>query len=525
MSPLETDTVAARLEAGEGRTTRRILTGLFSGYALQYLSVPLTLAGSIYLLRSLSVAEYGTLALLLAVSLYLSVFSHLGIPMAIVRYVAEYRSEGRHRAAWVLLGWAFLFRYAALALALGATVLMIGPVSRLLNAPALDDHFRLFALFIVIDVSVQMCSAVLEALLLQPYLNAAQVVFAALKLALFVAFLGAGWGLDGAIVALILSDLGLLLLYASGAARELSRSRGGRGLDGDLPRLARYCGAWYFGKVSSLVFDDSTDLYLVSFFLGPGAAGLYAFACTAANQSVRFLSPSAHLWSALTPASVSSARHDGAVLTSLFRLATKAILFFSAPVVVGAFLLGDKGIGYVFGVQYAPAALLFALWTVTICLSELEQPVRMLMVVREKVGALFVNRFLIVYNLAAAVLLIPPLGLLGAIAATGTTTLFALGITYAAARRHHPLAFPWRDCPPIAANAALTAVALLALRPYVTGLVSLLAVGTLGVALYFALARLWSPFRREEVEFLGRGVSPRIARALEWATAGTGSHP
>lgn len=497
----------------DATTMRPVVRGALSGYVLQSLSVPLTLAGSIYLLRTLSTAEYGVLALLLAINLYVSVISHLGIPMAIVRYVPEYRGQGRHRAVWGLLGWAFLLRYAALAVILTVVSLTIAVVARLLNAPSLAVYFPLLVLFVVVDVGVQMWSAVLEGLLQQVYVNVVQVVFAAVKLAFLVALLAGGQGLPGAITALLLADLVLLGLYAVRAVRVLLPDRGGLGLEGDLGRLARYCRSWYLGKLSCLVFDDSTDLYLVSFFLGPAAAGLYAFAYNAGSQAIRLLSPSAHLWSALTPASVDGARKDPGLLTGMFRLTTKAVVFFGAPAIAGAFVLGERGIGYVFGAQYVPAALVFALWAVTVCLNELEQPVRMLMVIREKVGVLFVNRVLVVYNLALAILLIPRVGIEGAIVATSTTTLLALVVTYLAAGRHQPLPFPWPECGRMVASAALVAAVLLLVRPWITGLGSLLAAAGLGAVLYLGLAWLLNPFTLEERALVRGGLSARIGAA------------
>ncbi len=507
MSGIATGSVIKEQQANNRTMMRQIVRGALTGYGLQFLSVPFTIAGSIYLLRALSVAEYGVLALLLAVNLYLCVLSHLGIPMAIVRYVPEYRSQGRHKAVRMLLMWAFLIRYAVLTAMLGATYWAIDPIAGLLNAPSLADHFGLFALFIVVDIGVQMCSAVLESLLLQPYLNLGQVGFAAIKLPLLVVFLEAGRGLDGAIAALIVADVLLLALYAGRMVHELIHQHGGEGPQGDLARLVRYCRSWYLAKLSSLGFDVSTGLYLVSFFLGPAAVGLYAFAYNTASQAMRFFSPSAYLWSALTPASVSGARHDNQLLTALCGLTTKAVLVFALPVIAGAFLLGEKGISYVFGVQYASAALVFAFTTVAVYMAELEQPVRMLMAVKEKIGALLVNRVLILYNLAAACILIPRFGIEGVVMATGTTTFFAVAITYVAARRYHPLSLPWRECARIAANASIVGLLLFLLRPWVTDLASLLAVALLAAALYVGLTLRRVPFTKGEIALVRGGVS------------------
>jgi O-antigen/teichoic acid export membrane protein len=487
-----------------------------SGYTLQYLSVPLAIASSIYLLRSLAVAEYGILALLLATNLYLSVFSHLGMSNAIVRYLSEYRREGRHRDVWGLIGWALLLRYGTLALALGVVTWTITPIATLLGAPLLAEYLPVFALFIVIDTGVQVWAAVLEALLLQAYISGVQVVFAGLKLGLLVAFLGSGAGLRGAIWALIVANAVLLVLYAGRAMLTLWPASGGRGLRGEGRRLFRYCGSWYFGKLSSLVFDRSTDLYLVTFFLGSEAAGLYAFASNIANQTLRFLSPSPHLWSALMPAAVAAGGRDGGLLALVFRFTTKAVVFFSIPVIAAVFVAGDKGIAYVFGARYVPAALVFTLWTATAFLGELEQPIRMLMAVKERVSALFVNRVMIVYNLGAAVLLIPVFGIEGAIFATASTALFAFVILVSATRRHHPVPFPWGGCAPVVFNSVLMAGFLYVMRPWVAGLPSLVAACVLAAALYITLTRFWGPFEQSEIALVCRLLPPRSHRAVAW---------
>lgn len=105
----------ARAHRTEGQTSRRVLGSTLSAFAPQNLSIAFSIASSIYLLRSLHVEQYGTLAILLGINLYLSVFSHLGVTTAIVRYVPEYLSQGNYTGIRRLVQWSVILCFVALA--------------------------------------------------------------------------------------------------------------------------------------------------------------------------------------------------------------------------------------------------------------------------------------------------------------------------------------------------------------------------------------------------------------------------
>lgn len=498
-----------------GQTSRRVLGSTFSAFALQNLSIPFSIASSIYLLRSLHVEQYGTLAILLGINLYLSVFSHLGVTTAIVRYVPEYLTQGNYTGIRRLVQWSVILRFVALAAVVAPSLLLIGPIAKLLNTPDLPTHFPLFCLYVALDVGVQLASAVLEGFLLQIFLNAARFGHVVAKLGLFVLLIRPGSELFGAIMSLILGNLGLLALLSFLAWRAVRGGHGGTWGPGETQRITRYALPWYAGKLSFLIFDVSTDVYLISFFLGPAATGLYSFAYNAASQLVQLM-PSTFLWSSLVPATVRAARKDPDLLGFVFRFVNKLVAFSMVPLLAGASLLSDRIIAFVFGERYLAAALVFVGWTIVLCLRELEEPVRILLIVDEKARRLFVNRVLVLYNLGMALLLIPRLGIVGAILATGTTAGLGLLVTVFAARGSRPAGYPWAAFSRLFLNGLLLVVLILLARPLLVNLPRLVLGSALLGAGYMVVSLLNSPFDRAEIDFLGRALPPRATRVLAW---------
>jgi O-antigen/teichoic acid export membrane protein len=496
----------------EGRLGRRILAGTLSTFLAQNASVPLSLAASIWLLRALPVAQYGVLALLLSLGLYVSVLSHFGITSALGRYLPEYHQQRNYRAIRRLIAWALAARLAGAALVLATAPLWIGPASLWLRAPEVGRYLPQFAAYILLDVGVQIAAAALDGLLLLPRLNAARLAHAAIKLACIVWFVRPGTALDGAIAALTMSHAALFAALAA-AVWHATRGGGPGWRPGELRRMARYALPWYGGKLSSLIFDVSTDLYLISYFLGPAAAGLYSFAYNAATQLMQLL-PSTVLWPPLTSATIGVSQRNPDALKLVFRLVNKVVMFSVVPVAIIALLLGERIIGAVFGPQYLPATAAFIGWTLTLCLSELEQPVRMLLVVKEQSHRLFLNRFLVVYNLGAALVLIPRMGIEGAILATGSATALGLLVTLLAARRFQPSPYPWNASFGIACNSLSLLIVIWLVRPLLVDLPRLL-LGLAAVAVWYAaISRMNSPFEPRELDLFGRALPGRLGRLL-----------
>jgi O-antigen/teichoic acid export membrane protein len=317
-------------------------------------------------------------------------------------------------------------------------------------------------------------------------------------------------------VALILSHLGLCATLSLIGWRSLRRYPDrGAWVAGEHRRLARYALPWYGGKVSSLLFDVSTDVYLISFFLGPAAAGLYSFAYSAASQLMQLL-PSTFLWPPLTAAMVGRARQDLSLTAMVFRFVSKLLLFSAVPMLAMIALLPDRIIALVFGPQYLSAATVLVAWTIVLCLRECEEPLRMLLVIKEQSHRLFWNRILIGYYLAASIILIPRFGIEGAILATGTTSGLCLLITALAARRFKPSRYPWTAGRKILLNGLVLLAFAWWVRPFLVTLPRLLIGAVLLGLGYLVVSAINKPFESDEINFVRRALPVRITRALAW---------
>ena len=195
--------LAARLEASH--LAYRLAHGAFWSLAGAVVSRILALAASVVTARVLGRSTYGELGALSATILTFQAFASLGLGMTATKYVAELRSTDPGRAGRILaLSWVASAAAGVLATALLAA---FAPwlSARALDAPHLGGHLRIAGvglLFTTVASAQQGALAGFEAFRRITWVN----VWAGL-IGVAVSVAGVwGWGLDGAVWALVLTS-------------------------------------------------------------------------------------------------------------------------------------------------------------------------------------------------------------------------------------------------------------------------------------------------------------------------------
>jgi O-antigen/teichoic acid export membrane protein len=461
---------------------------------------------TVYIIRRLSVGDFGTLNVLFAIMGFVGLVSSFGISSVFSRYIPEFyeRNETGNIRRLVLGG--LLLRLGLIIAVIALLLSFSAFFSSLFKLAAGQEQIlRLFALLMVFYLESRTMSVVLESMFLHKQLVISDIAYTVIRAALMFLLVSLYAGLVGIVYAEILSAVLWLLFYIFVYAR-FSEKRGGI-VASPFPRkrIGRYAAFSFLSQTGAEVLGTGSDFLVIAAFTNPLAVGLYAFA----NKVVSMISnimPDRLLEGVIAPLVIT--RHTRAkdvdVLAGSFTFLTKIMAFVYFPAMLGLIILGDKVITFVFSAKYLPS--LPVLWVVAgfALLSFFQVPLVATLQALEKAEFSFYSKVFAVYNLVLALVLIKPFGIMGMAFATGSAVLFQNLYLYRAMRRFAPLRFDWRAISKFAQNSLVMGLAVVLLRPAITGLASFALVVAAGVLVYLLSAYLNKGFAEDERRVLNR---------------------
>jgi O-antigen/teichoic acid export membrane protein len=189
-------------EAGAGRTLRqRFQSGVFWNAVSMACGQGSTFVGNLVVSNLIGLHPFGQYSLVLGTLLMVSGIAQFATGFTATRYVAEFRANDKARAGRILA----LCSLLGLCVGLMASVLLAFH-SGLVGLPTLQDLFTLTAAFVLFSVVNGLQAGALAGLEEYPSLAWASVAHFACHVAF--TFAGAlGWGLEGALVALVASSV------------------------------------------------------------------------------------------------------------------------------------------------------------------------------------------------------------------------------------------------------------------------------------------------------------------------------
>jgi O-antigen/teichoic acid export membrane protein len=336
-------------------------------------SALLTLTILFWLVRLLSLEEYGTYVTLVAGMELSLVLTSFGLPWIAARYLPESRlhASGDQLAhlVWQIIG--------RLSLSLLAGALLLGFVMpELLTPLGLVQYIEvarayLFVLFIE-GMSRNIRDFVLGPLLQQGKAQLSLVTrnFSLLMLLGLIAASDTVHLNDVVIAEIIASTLGALLAWR-GLVRYLQAHRNLPGKnDWQLPKWAEMWGVarhMYLSRLISIIYSADVLIFLTQRYLGVEATALFGFLYRLYVQVISYL-PATLLFSIIRPKLIASYVGAGgmAELTSNANLVGKLSLFVLMPVLIFVGLGGDELLNLLSGGKFPQAGIYLAVLLITL---------------------------------------------------------------------------------------------------------------------------------------------------------------
>ena len=464
---------------------------------------------TVYIIRVLTVDDYGIYKLLLAVLSYVALLSSLGTQGIFRRFIPEFFQKKELPKLKALVEKGLLLR---MVVCIGIVVVIIvfaKPIGNLFKFQRAMEYFAIFSVSIIFNLAGAMLANVLISVFRHKQYLVAQIIYVLFRGGILYILLSRGMGLMGLLIAESASYALLfvmsLVIYRKFLHVHSVKERAKL----PLRRLLKFGGFTYFNEAGAQLLSVSTDYLIISAFLGPLAVGIYGFANRVMVLAARIL-PQSMFVNIIRPAFYMKyiQNEDADQTNRMFNFLTKMIAFFAVPLVLGIVVLGDKLILHVFDPKYMQS--LNVLWIVAAfhSFNYFMDPIAIVLESKEKVQVLLYSKIFAIYNLVGNLLVVKPYGVMGIAVVTGTSIMFKNLFCYFYARKVADIKLEYKGLFIVTVNALIMTVVILLLRSQVHSLLTFVLVVLAGGGVYLAASYLNKAFTSTERKILNR-VLPR----------------
>jgi O-antigen/teichoic acid export membrane protein len=331
-------------------------------------------AGTIYLASLLSPDEMGFYTLALAAPTLIGLFRDWGVNSALVKYTAQYNSEGQLVRARRILRKSLIFEIAVGFVLTVVSVLLSSVFAGWYHAPSIAPLIGVASLMILINGFLTVAGAAFTGFERMELNNVALIVQAVVKVVLVSALVILGFGVFGAVLGYVVSFLiagvaGTLLLWrfcrcfkdSFSQSPSFPRENATSGADG-LGALVKYGLPL---SIAAIIASLQTQFYIVlmGVYAPADAVGNYAIASTFVVLISFFATPiSTMLFPAFSKLDV---HKDYEALKSAFQFSVKYASLLVIPASMIVMSLSEPAVATLFGNKYGSAPFFLSLLSIS----------------------------------------------------------------------------------------------------------------------------------------------------------------
>ena len=376
----------------------------------------------------LPVDQYGIFGMLLGTVMYISTLGSGGSSDIVRRFLPEFAEEGEKWKIAATVRGVVLVRFVLSALFLGLTLVFFRYFAGFLDITDYRFAYSFFTLGILFTVEARLMWVIYWALLKQVKYSVIFTIYNLLRLVTFYLVLKSGGGLIEALAVDAGSQIFLFLALYIPFVAEYPLKKEPHEQDVPVRRLSRFGAFMYFGNFGHILFNTTTDMYVISAFMDKVSLGYYSFAVNLGRAVMKWM-PTKLVGSVIESVVMRDyTRRDSAdALPMQFSKIVTAEAFFVIPSTVFMLTYASPLIREVFGTKFLPAENILRGLAVVFAVSSLKFPLEIVARALEKAKLLFYTQvFFAVYNLVGDLILIPRIGLWGAVLATGSSHLLVV---------------------------------------------------------------------------------------------------
>ncbi len=499
-------------EPGVPELTRRVAAGAGWAQVSRLAEVFTSLALSLLLVRALGPNSYGQYTFLVNAATFAAIALSLGFPDTVMRFVSSLLAQGAVTQVRFVVRRLVLVRLAIYAAGVLALFLFHGPAARALHLPLVDRYWAAMVALLVSQGAIEFTTSYAYALLHSRDVAVARTVGQVLALAFFGAMV---WlGLSNPVTA----TLTVVISYLAATGILLFRGLGQMLLAGSAAKtaftpIAGFAVAAWGASLFNLGLAGQIDVILLGALRSDAAQIAFYSVATLIFVKLGILL-SGWAGTAISSFAELHTRRGPEEVRRFFGVYIRVHLLLALVVYPPLILLAGVITRRLFGPAYASAAGLMAVyggfWLVSSFLAA-GIPLSSMLALGSQRQALAIRATTGVLNVLLDVLLIPPLGALGAIIATGTANLLAHISDFVVAARQVRAQYPWQFALRVGAASAIASAPGLLIRPRSLG--GAFAIACTYFFLFVAVLFVVRPLKSRDQVLLA-SVSPKAARLV-----------
>jgi len=446
---------------------------------------------TIYIIRKLTVNNYGIYNILFAIMGYISLFSSFGLPNIFRRYIPEFYEKKQISNIKYIVKKGSIFRFIFSFSFIVIMIIFSKQIENLFKLEEASKYLAIFSITVVFTLQANLFTIALNSMFQQKKCLIANISFTIFRAGNIYLVLKMQRGLIGLIIADAISCVFLFVLVNIFLKKSMNEVPAIRVSKNDFPlkRIARFGTFDFFNEMGSQVLNKSTDYFIVSAFLNPSAVGLYAFADRLIKQLSKAL-PMSFFRDLIYPIFFTkyTQNNDFKSLNWLFNFLTKISTFFAIPLFIWILILGDKIIIYIFDLKYIDALPVLIIFASLVALNAFLYPIGLVVKSIERVEINLYSKIFAIYNLILDIIVVKRFGIIGIAVVTSTALLFKDIFIFKLARRYVLLNICWSAIIKISINSLIMGTWLFTLEFLIKDFYSFILISLGGLIIYFIVS-------------------------------------
>lgn len=417
---------------------------------------------TVVLARNLTTEQYGVYNLFLGSVLIFNFLSNPGLAGSLQRFLPEYFKLEKFGYYFRTLFFAISYRSISGLIVFIVGFLLFDQVAVFFDIAGYRLHYVFFSLGLYALFQVDFLLIALNSLFLHQYSSLGEIIYQSIRLVLIYCFL------------VLFADrligvyLGELIAYGFGMAtfwllfvRKAQKVYAPKTKSSqrviEWRRFLRFSAYNAATIPGGILFSNAMDYFVVAAMATVSQTGVYALGARASNMLLSVM-PQKFLQTVIRPVfyhNYSSGDGKSTYIKQMFRSVVKLVALPLFPTVALVGLNAESILSFVFNAQSPVSTEVFLLFLVFGVSEIIELPSDLVLQSLEKVQARLYAQVFAIYNIVAAVLLMPKYGLLGVVFATGSAAMGKRLLWYFMARYYIDVSICWKALLKITINALM----------------------------------------------------------------------
>jgi len=358
----------------------------------------------------LGIEAYGTYSLGFSIITILFVFSTLGMGAGIQKYISFYKTKKQNKKLNSLISTSIklpLLISCSIAILLFLFSHQISSFFLKSNPSLLSNILKILAIYIPLETILQILMAIgIGFKKAKTSASSYYIINSLSKLILVVIFIGFGWGIYSALLALILGNI-ISILFLYNKLNKINKIKIQKGVHKEiiifsLPLL-------FSTLLTTLMLH--INILLMGIFLNPKQIGIYNSALPTAQLILIF--PIAILSLFLPIISEKQALKKS--IKKEYQTVSKWILMIIIPISLTFIIFGKELLSFLFGQNYISGYSILVIFSISYLIFSLLKPAEQILYQRNKTKSIMIFVAIgLLFNLILVIILIPQIGANGA---------------------------------------------------------------------------------------------------------------